>query len=100
VNHKDSLSSHYEKYLQEQLRVAFGYEGCPIFLHARERPKKVSSVRTSRRKFVEKKKQQRNSEPGFRGPQGKTQGRKESTPKSKRLTKQARKAREGQRKKK
>jgi GTPase len=45
VNRDELLSEPYRKYLAGQLRRAFGYEGCPIVLRARPRPKKVESIR-------------------------------------------------------
>ena len=38
VNRKELLSSQYKKYLSDELRKAFGYEGCPIILLPRDRP--------------------------------------------------------------
>jgi hypothetical protein len=37
VNKEDLFSDQYKKYLSNQMRAAFGYEGCPIILRARER---------------------------------------------------------------
>jgi len=37
VNRKELLSDAYRKYLCDQLRRAFGYEGCPIILTPRSR---------------------------------------------------------------
>ena len=37
VNKEDLFSDSYKKYLSHQMRAAFGYEGCPIVLRARER---------------------------------------------------------------
>lgn len=48
VNRKELLSAQYNKYLGNQLRLAFGYEGCPIRLVARARPKTVEPVRKAR----------------------------------------------------
>lgn len=39
VNRKDLFSPEYGKYLGDQIRRGFGYEGCPIILKARARPK-------------------------------------------------------------
>ena len=49
VNRDELLSAPYCRYLAGQLRRAFGYEGCPIVLRARPRPKKVESIRRDRR---------------------------------------------------
>jgi len=45
VNRNELFSDPYKKYLADQLRSAFGYEGCPIILLPRARPKTVESVR-------------------------------------------------------
>jgi GTP-binding protein len=45
VNRKDLLSDQYSKYLAGELRRAFGYEGCPINLVAKPRPKTIEPVR-------------------------------------------------------
>jgi hypothetical protein len=36
------------KYLAGELRKAFGYEGCPIVLIPKARPKTIESVRTNK----------------------------------------------------
>ena len=53
VNRHELFSEQYKKYLSDQLRRAFGYEGCPIVLIPRarpqeEKPKKRSGPRRSR----------------------------------------------------
>ena len=45
VNRDELFSPPYTKYLADQMRKAFGYEGCPIVLNPRPRPKTVESVR-------------------------------------------------------
>jgi GTP-binding protein len=45
VNRKELIAPQYAKYLCDAMRRAFGYEGCPIVLEARPRPKTVESVR-------------------------------------------------------
>ena len=45
VNREELLSERYEKYLATELRRAFGYEGCPIILVPKPRPKTIESVR-------------------------------------------------------
>jgi GTP-binding protein len=37
VNREDLFSDQYKTYLAHQIRAAFGYEGCPIILRARQR---------------------------------------------------------------
>lgn len=48
VNRKDLFSPEYSKYLGNQIRRSFGYEGCPIVLRARPRPK--VEIETNRNK--------------------------------------------------
>ena len=48
VNRNELFSDQYKKYLSDQMRSAFGYEGCPIILLPRARPKTVESVRRRR----------------------------------------------------
>jgi len=48
VNREDLLSDQYRKYLGDQMRTAFGYEGCPIVLIAKARPKTIEPVRKFR----------------------------------------------------
>ncbi len=45
VNRNELFSPAYYKYLADRMRQAFGYEGCPIVLNPRARPKTVESVR-------------------------------------------------------
>lgn len=49
VNRADLLSDPYRKYLADQLRAAFGYEGCPVVLIPRARPKTIEPVRKFRK---------------------------------------------------
>ncbi len=49
VNRADLLSDPYKKYLADQLRAAFGYEGCPVVLIPRARPKTIEPVRKFRK---------------------------------------------------
>jgi GTP-binding protein len=48
VNRDELFSPQYKKYLADSLRAAFGYEGCPIVLVPKPRPKTVESVRKFR----------------------------------------------------
>jgi len=48
VNRADLLSDQYRKYLAQEMRRAFGYEGCPIILVARTREKTIEPVRKYR----------------------------------------------------
>lgn len=50
VNRADLFSPQYRKYLSGQLRRAFGYEGCPLILTAKARPKTIEPVRKVRGK--------------------------------------------------
>jgi GTP-binding protein len=45
VNRDELFSEQYKKYLGDQLRQAFGYEGCPMVLVPKPRPKTVEPVR-------------------------------------------------------
>ena len=48
VNRDELFSEPYKKYLAGELRKAFGYEGCPIVLAPKARPKTIESVRSTR----------------------------------------------------
>jgi GTPase len=48
VNRDELFSDPYKKYLAGQLRAAFGFEGCPLVLVPKPRPKSVDSIRTER----------------------------------------------------
>jgi len=50
VNRDELFSEAYRKYLVGELRRAFGYEGCPIVLVPKPRPKTVESVRAFKSK--------------------------------------------------
>jgi GTP-binding protein len=45
VSRDELFSDHYKKYLADSMRRAFGYEGCPIVLAAKARPKTIDPVR-------------------------------------------------------
>ena len=45
VNRDELFSDQYKKYLADQMRTAFGYEGCPIVLVPKPRPKTIEPVR-------------------------------------------------------
>ena len=45
VNHKELMTDHYRKYLCASLRKSFGFEGCPIVLVAKPRPKTIAPIR-------------------------------------------------------
>jgi len=48
VNNAELFSDQYHKYLGDQLRLAFGYEGCPLVLVGKSRPKTIDPVRKRR----------------------------------------------------
>src|SRR5213594_336117 len=48
VNRDELFSTAYAKYLVGELRRAFGYEGCPIALVPKPRPRTVEPVRRFR----------------------------------------------------
>ncbi|HUR46057.1 MAG TPA: ribosome biogenesis GTPase Der, partial [Candidatus Saccharimonadales bacterium] len=45
VNRDDLLSEQYKKYLGGEMRKAFGYEGCPIILAPKSRPRTIEPFR-------------------------------------------------------
>ncbi len=45
INRDELFSDQYKKYLGDQMRQAFGYEGCPIVLVPKPRPKTVEPIR-------------------------------------------------------
>jgi GTP-binding protein len=49
VNRDELFSDQYRKYLGDEMRKAFGYEGCPIVVVAKPRPKTIESKREFRR---------------------------------------------------
>lgn len=48
VNRTDLFPDAYKKYLTEEMRAAFGYEGCPIRLLPKARPKSIEPIRKYR----------------------------------------------------
>jgi GTP-binding protein len=48
VNRDELFSDQYKKYLGNELRTAFGYEGCPMILVPRARPKTIEPKRKFR----------------------------------------------------
>ena len=49
INRDELFSDGYKKYLAGQLRQAFGFEGCPLILVPKPRPKTIEPVRRRRR---------------------------------------------------
>jgi GTP-binding protein len=49
VNRDELFSGQYKKYLGDQLRRAFGYEGCPLVLVPKPRPQTIEPVRKFRK---------------------------------------------------
>ena len=45
VNRDEIFSDQYKKYLGGEMRRAFGYEGCPIVIVPKARPKTVEPIR-------------------------------------------------------
>ena len=45
VNREDLFSDAYKKYLEREMRKAFGYEGCPVVLVPKPRPKTIEPKR-------------------------------------------------------
>jgi GTP-binding protein len=56
VNREDLFSDAYKKYLERELRRAFGYEGCPIVLAGKPRPKTIEPVRKFKKRNAERSK--------------------------------------------
>jgi GTP-binding protein len=48
VNRDELFSDQYKKYLSGEMRKAFGYEGCPVILAPKARPKTIDPVRKDR----------------------------------------------------
>src|SRR5207249_11967035 len=48
VNRAELFSNQYKKYLGDQMRRAFGYEGCPIILLPKTRSRTIEPVRRSK----------------------------------------------------
>lgn len=74
VNRDELFSPQYSKYLSKKLREAFGFEGCPITLVPKPRPKTIDPVR----KF--KSSSQSRSPARSRKPAGKKPHRRDSRP--------------------
>jgi GTP-binding protein len=51
VNRDELFSDQYKKHLTNQMRRAFGYEGCPIVLVPKARPKTVEPIRKPKPSF-------------------------------------------------
>ncbi|MGB7767663.1 MAG: ribosome biogenesis GTPase Der [Verrucomicrobiia bacterium] len=51
VNRDELFSDQYKKYLADQMRRAFGYEGCPVVLVPKARPKTVEPIRKPKPSF-------------------------------------------------
>ncbi|MGH7992187.1 MAG: ribosome biogenesis GTPase Der [Limisphaerales bacterium] len=51
INRDELFSDQYKKYLADQMRRAFGYEGCPIVLAPKPRPQTVEPIRKSKPTF-------------------------------------------------
>jgi GTP-binding protein len=51
INRDELFSDQYKKYLADQMRRAFGYEGCPIVLAPKPRPQTVEPIRKPKPAF-------------------------------------------------
>ncbi len=69
VNKKELFTPQYEKYLAREMRKAFGYEGCPVVLVPKARPKTITPIR--KKKKVAKK-PKRHLRPSSTEPEAKT----------------------------
>lgn len=45
TNRAEPLDENYRRYVEGELRKSFGFEGCPLVLASKARPKKVESIR-------------------------------------------------------
>jgi GTP-binding protein len=70
VNRDELFSPQYKKYLADSLRTAFGYEGCPIVLVPKPRPKTVEPVRKFRPQRPQRHRDDREQTRGGRRPRG------------------------------
>ena len=59
VNRDELFSDQYKKHLGNDMRRAFGYEGCPIVLVAKPRPKTIDPVRKFKERSQQTKKHER-----------------------------------------
>lgn len=50
MNKQEYFTEAYAKYLKKELRKAFGFEGCPIVLVTKAKPKKIESIRRPKKK--------------------------------------------------
>ena len=50
VNRDEIFSDQYKQYLADQMRIAFGYEGCPLIIVPKARPKTIEAVKTRHHK--------------------------------------------------
>ncbi|MFM7100154.1 MAG: ribosome biogenesis GTPase Der, partial [Verrucomicrobiota bacterium] len=63
VNRDDLFSHQYTKYLADELRRAFGFEGCPIVIAPKPRPKTIDPVRRTRRRPFSEERAVRHAKP-------------------------------------
>ena len=63
VNRDELFSPQYTKYLADELRRAFGYEGCPIVVQPKPRPKTIDPVRRPRRRPFSEDRNARHAKP-------------------------------------
>ena len=68
VNRAGLFSDQYKKYVTGELRRAFGYEGCPLVLVPKERPKTIEPVRGRRKTGDGRRGTERGSATGRRRP--------------------------------
>ncbi|HLP78469.1 MAG TPA: hypothetical protein VK327_16315, partial [Candidatus Paceibacterota bacterium] len=54
VNRDELFSDQYKKYLGDQMRTAFGYEGCPLVLVPKARPQTIEPIRKFKPKTGER----------------------------------------------
>jgi len=82
VNRDELFSDQYKKYLADQMRIAFGYEGCPVVIVPKPRPKTIEALKTRphRHKPTEQRKgshvRRKIASPAPFAPEARSQGRK------------------------
>jgi GTP-binding protein len=62
VNRDELFSDQYKKYLAGEMRKAFGYEGCPMVLVPKARPKTIDPVRKFKERSQQTKRHERKGE--------------------------------------
>ncbi len=83
VNRDEIFSDQYGKYVGDEIRKSFGYEGCPIIIETRARPKTIDPVRKFKRRPFAAARSERHGGPrpeGVAPKRGTTRGSKHGGP--------------------